>query len=70
MEPHARSLLNVVCILPMSMARSSYGMLMIGRIAYRREGGDWSAQCGRRVIYDCLVVVVKLVWHVCSMCSR
>jgi len=31
------------------------GMLMIGRIAYRPEGGDGSAQRGRSVIYDCLV---------------
>jgi len=32
---------------------------MIGRIAYRREGDDGSAQSGR--IYDCLVIyVVKL----------
>jgi len=41
--------------LPMSVARSSSGMLTIGRIAYRREGGDGSAQRGRSVIYDCLV---------------
>jgi len=34
---------------------------MIGRIAYRREGGDGSAQCGRSVIYDCIVVVVVVV---------
>jgi len=42
-------------MLPMSVARSSSGMLTIGRIAYRREGGDGSAQGGRSVIYDCLV---------------
>jgi len=30
----------------MSVARSSSGTLTIGRIAYRREGGDGSAQCG------------------------
>jgi len=28
---------NFVCVLPMSVARSSSGMLAIGRIAYRRE---------------------------------
>jgi len=28
---------------------------MIGRIAYRRKGGDGSAQRVRTVIYDCLV---------------
>jgi len=27
----------------MSVAQSSFGMLTIGRIAYRREGGDRSA---------------------------
>ena len=39
-EPHARSLPNVLCMLPMSVVRSSCGMLMIDRIAYRREEGD------------------------------
>ena len=37
-EPHVRSLPNFLCMLPMSMARSSSGMLKIGRIAYRQEG--------------------------------
>jgi len=55
-EPRARSLLNFLCILPMSMARSSSSMLTIGRIACRWEGGDGSAERGRSVIYDCLVV--------------
>ena len=36
-ELHARSLPDLLCMLPMSVARSS-GMLTIGRIAYRREG--------------------------------
>jgi len=53
-EPHARSL-PIFCMLPMSVARSSSGMLTLDRIAYRREGGDVSAQRGRSVIYDCLV---------------
>jgi len=44
------------CMLPMSRARSSSGMLTIGRIAYRWEGGDGSAHRGRSVIYDCLIV--------------
>ena len=44
-------------MLSMSVARSSSGMLTIGRIAYRREGGDGSAQRGRSGIYDCLVFV-------------
>jgi len=54
-EPHARSLSIFLCLLPMPVARSSSGMLMIGRIAYRRKCGDGSAQRGRSVIYDCLV---------------
>ena len=37
-------------MLPMSVARSSAGMLTIGRIAHRREGVT-----GLSVIYDCLV---------------
>jgi len=61
LEPHAQSLPNFLRMLPMSVARSSSGMLIVGRIAYRREGGDGSAQCGRSVIYDCLVVVVSIV---------
>ena len=52
-EPHARSL-PFLCVFPMSVARSS-GALTIGRIAYRRERGDGSAQRRRSVIDDCLV---------------
>ena len=37
-EPHMWSLPNFLCMLPMSVARSSSGMLTIGRIAYPREG--------------------------------
>jgi len=37
-EPLARSLPILLCLLPMSVARSSSGMFTIGRIAYRREG--------------------------------
>jgi len=40
------------CMLPMSVDRSSYGMLITGRIACRREGADGSAQRGRSVIYE------------------
>jgi len=29
---------DFLCVLPMSVARSSSGMLTIGRIAYRQEG--------------------------------
>jgi len=38
------------CMLPMSVARSSSGTFTIGRIAYRRERGDGSAQRWRSVI--------------------
>jgi len=44
-----------LCMLSMSVAQSSSGMLTIGRITYLREGGDGSAQRGRSVIYNCLV---------------
>jgi len=59
-EPHARYLPNFLRMLPMSVARSSCGILTIGRIACRREGGDGSAQRGRSVIYDCLVLLCFL----------
>jgi len=49
-----------LCLLPMSVARS-FCMLTIGRIAYRREEGDGSAQRGRSVIYDCLVNICSAV---------
>jgi len=52
---HKGDLYLILCMLLMSAARSSSGMLTIGRIAYRREGGDGSAQRGRSAIYDCLV---------------
>jgi len=57
LESYPRSLL-FLCMLPMSVARSSSGMLTIGRIACRREGGDGSAQRRRSVIYDCDCLVV------------
>jgi len=61
-RPHARSLPNFLCMLPMYVARSSSGMLTIGRIAYCRDGGDGSAQRGRSIIYDCLVsLIVSLI---------
>jgi len=37
-EPHARSLPNFLCTLPMSVARSSSDTFTIGCIAYRWEG--------------------------------
>ena len=39
-----------LCMLPMSVARSSSGMLTIDRIADGREGGNGSAQRGRSVV--------------------
>jgi len=44
----------------MAVVRSSSGTLTIGRIAYRWEGGDYSAsaQRGRSVICDCIVSLV------------
>jgi len=56
---HTRDLYQFLCMLPLSVARSSSGTLMIGCIAYRREGGDGNAQRGRNVIYDCLVFIVR-----------
>ena len=44
-----------LCMLPVFVARSSSGMLTIGRTACRRESGDGSTQRGRSAIYDCLV---------------
>jgi len=58
---HTRDLYHFLCVLPMSMARSSSGMLTIGRIAYRRERGDGTAQRGRSVIYDYLVLNLGFV---------
>jgi len=46
--------------LPLSVARSC-GMLTIGHIAYRREGGDGSTQRGRSVNYDYLVFFTNLL---------
>jgi len=40
-------------------------MLTIGRIAYRREGGDGSTQRERSVIYDCLVLSVVREYENC-----
>jgi len=48
---------NLLCTLPMSVDWSSSGTLTIGRIAHRQEGGKGSAQRGRSVIYDCLVII-------------
>jgi len=49
---------KLLCMLPMSVARSTPGILTISRIAYGREGGDGRAQSGRSVIYECVVTFV------------
>jgi len=56
-EPHARSLTNFSCVLPMSMARSSSGIFTIGRIAYRLSPGKgflshWKCIIGRERGYS------------------
>jgi len=43
---HTRDLYQILGMLPMSVARFSSGMLTIGRIAYRQEGGDGSLNAG------------------------
>jgi len=77
-EPHAWSLPNFLCTLPMSVARSSSGMFMIGHIAYRREWvffptenalsarkeGDRSAQCGRSML------PMIALFHVCHLTNN
>jgi len=52
-EPHAQYL-AIFCMLPMSVARSSSGMLMISRIAYWKEGRVTALHSvgQRTVIYD------------------
>ena len=62
LEPHVWSLPIFLCMLFMSVARSSSGMLTIGRITYRREGGDGSTQRGRSITYDCLVVAAVVIF--------
>jgi len=55
-----RHLYYFLCMLPMSVARSS-GMLTIGRIACRREGDDGSAQRERSVSTIALLCVYVVV---------
>ena len=55
-EPHTCDLYQIfLCMLAMSVVRSSSNMLTIGRIAYWQEGGHRSAQREQSVIYDCIV---------------
>ena len=59
-EPHTRSLQRFLCMLPMSVAWSSSGI--IGCIAYRREGGLGStarAKCNLRL--SCETFVMSLL---------
>jgi len=62
---HTRDLHLFLCMLPMSVAWSSSGMLTIGRIAYRREGDDGCAQRWWSVISDCLVFILVIV-EICA----
>jgi len=48
-------------MLATAVGGSSSGILTIFRIAYRREEGDGTAQRGRSVIYDCLVMAA--LWN-------
>ena len=68
LRSHTRDLYQFLCILPMSVAGSSSATLTIGRIAYRCEGSDGSAQRGRSVIYNCLVSVVKMMYLSVELC--
>jgi len=54
---HMRDLHQFFCMLPMSVVQFFSGMFTIGRIAYRFERVDESAQRRRSVIYDCLVCI-------------
>jgi len=73
-EPHARSLPNLLCMLPMYVARSSSGTFTTGRIAYRREGvffpienalsagkGRWGAQRGRSMLSTIALFLLALL---------
>jgi len=62
---HAQKLVKIARVVPEISSwtdrhRQTYSsfatLLTIGRIVYRREGGDGSAQRRRSVIYDCLVI--------------
>jgi len=53
---------NFLCMLPMSVAWSSPGMLTIGFIVYWREGGDGSAQRGWSLRLN-----LRLHWQTCDL---
>ena len=54
-----RSLPNLLCMLRMSVARSSSGTLTIGNIGQSAGRGDGSADRGQSVTYDCLVDICR-----------
>ena len=73
--PRAQSLPNFLCMLPVSVVRSSSDMFMIGRIAYHLEGvffplkiiyrrgkGGESAQLGLSML-SMLALVTSVLWH-------
>ena len=63
---HTQDLYQIfLCTLPMSVARSSSGMLTTGCIAYWWEEGVGSAYRGRSVIYNCLVIILYMCCITC-----
>jgi len=75
---------NFLCILPVSVPRSSSNMFAIGRIAYRRNRfssplkmhyrpgkGDGSAQCGQSMLSTiALLLLCCVVWMMCCACVK
>ena len=59
-----RGVARSACRVVFTATFRTIGMLIIGCIAYWREGGDGSAQRGRSVIYDSLVLCL------CNYISR
>ena len=75
-EPHGRSLPNSLCMLPMSVARSSFDTFTVGRIACHREGvffptenallvgkGGWECTARGKVCYLRLPCCSMLSFH-------
>jgi len=61
---YTRNLYQFLLMLPMSVARSSSGMLMIGRIAYRREGVTGMHSAGSVIYNFCSIQLFKT----CQLC--
>jgi len=57
-EPRVRSLPSFLCMLPMSLAQSSSGMLTKDHIAYRREGVTGVSGCFQAAVV--LAVGIKV----------